>query len=90
MICKCKYNPVTDLKQVSPGLSIDVIECLSTGTVLPAAKESFSNALDDIRKVGKRVRDVFDALEAQGMIAKVCLLRMKLTRLKLASVRAIT
>lgn len=69
MICVCKYNPVTDIKEVSAGQSIDVIECLSTGTVLPSAKESFSNALDDIKKVGKRVRDVFDALEAQGMIS---------------------
>lgn len=70
MICICKYNPTTDLKEVSSGQSIDVVECLSTGTVLPAAKESFSNALDDIKKVGKRIYDVFDALEAQGMIAK--------------------
>lgn len=70
MICICKYNPTTDLKEVSAGQSIDVVECLSTGTVLPAAKESFSNALDDIKKVGKRIYDVFDALEAQGMIAK--------------------
>lgn len=70
MICVCHYNPMTDLKQVSAGQSISVTECLRTGTVLPAAKESFSNALDDIQKVGKRVRDVFDALEAQGMIAK--------------------
>lgn len=70
MICKCKYNPTTDLKEVSAGQSIDVVECLSSGTVLPAAKESFSNALDEIKKVGKRINDVFDALEAQGMIAK--------------------
>lgn len=70
MICVCKFNPVTDVKEASPGQSIDVFTCLSTGTVLPAAKEGFSNALDDIEKVGKRVRDVFDALEAQGLIAK--------------------
>lgn len=70
MVCVCLFDPVTDLKEVTSGQSIDVVECLATGTVLPAAKESFSNALDDIKKVGKRVHDVFDALEAQGMIAK--------------------
>lgn len=70
MVCVCYFDPVTDLKEASAGQSIDVVECLSTGTVLPAAKESFSNALDDIKKVGKRVKDVFDALEAQGVIAK--------------------
>lgn len=70
MKCFCPFNPVTDLKETSSGQSIDVVECISTGTVLPAARDSFSNALDDIEKIGKRVRDVFDALEAQGMIAK--------------------
>lgn len=67
---KCRFNPLTDRKEVFAGQSIDVVECIRTGTVLPAAKESLSNALDDISKVGKRVHDVFDALEASGMIAK--------------------
>lgn len=66
----CKFNPIKDLKATTPGQFIDVNECLSTGTVLPAAKESLSNALDELDKVGTRVRDVFDALEASGMIAK--------------------
>lgn len=70
MICVCRFNPVTDVKETVGGQSIDVFTCLSTGTVLPAAKEGFSNALDEIEKVGNRVRDVFDALEAQGLIAK--------------------
>ena len=70
MFCTARFNPVTDLKEVTPGQSIDVSESLRTGTVLPAAKETLSNALDDISKVGKRVHDVFDALEASGMIAK--------------------
>ena len=70
MICDCKFNPVCDVKETTPGQSIDVFGALSTGTVLPAAKEGFSNALDEIEKVGNRVRDVFDALEAQGLIAK--------------------
>lgn len=66
----CKFNSKKDLKATTPGQSIDVNECLSNGTVLPAAKESLSNALDEIDKVGNRVRDVFDALEASGVIAK--------------------
>lgn len=70
MICECKFNPITDLKETSAGQSIDVFTSLSSGTVLPAAREGFSNALDEIDKVGKRVRDVFDALDAHGMIAK--------------------
>lgn len=70
MICEVFFNPVCDLKEVTPGQSIEVFECIRTGNVLPAAKESFTNALDEIEKVGKRVRDVFDALEAQGVIAK--------------------
>lgn len=70
MICKARFNPVTDRKEPSSGQSIDVSESLRSGTVLPAAKETLSNALDDISKVGKRVHDVFDALEASGMLAK--------------------
>lgn len=69
MIQVCKFNPVTDVQVVRGGQSIDVVDCIKTGTVLPAAKESLYNALDDISKVGKRVRDVFDALEAQGIIS---------------------
>lgn len=70
MKCICKFNPVTDLKETVAGQSIDVSECIASGTVLPAAKEPLYNAIDDIQKVGKRVHDVFDALEASGMIAK--------------------
>lgn len=67
----CEFDPVKDLKEASAGQSIDVVECLATGTVLPAAKESLANALDEFDKVGHRVRDVFDALEASGQIASV-------------------
>lgn len=59
----CKFNPIKDLKATTPGQSIDVNECLATGTVLPAAKESLSNALDEIDKVGNRVRDVLMPLK---------------------------
>lgn len=65
----CKFNPKKDIKATTPGQSIDVNESLATGTVLPAAKDTLYNALDDIQKVGSRVRDVFDALEASGQIA---------------------
>lgn len=70
MVCICKFNPVTDVKEVVSGQSISIVESIKSGTVLPTANEPLYNALDDVSKVGKRVRDVFDALEAQGMIAK--------------------
>lgn len=69
MKCVCKFNPIKDNKATTPGQFIDINECLATGTVLPAAKDSLYNALDDIKKVGGRVRDVFDALEASGQIS---------------------
>lgn len=69
MNCVCKFNPLKDIKETVPGQSIEIFESISTGVVPPASKESFSNALDDIKKVGNRVRDVFDAIEASGIIA---------------------
>lgn len=70
MKCVCRFNPITDIRQTVPGQSIDIVESIKTGTVGTTAKESFSNALDEIDKVGKRVKDTFDALEAQGILAK--------------------
>lgn len=66
MTCICKYDPKRDLKEVVPGMSIDIAEVVATGVVAPVAKDSLYNALDDINKVGKRVRDIFDAYEAAG------------------------
>lgn len=70
MICECLFNPVTDVEETVPGQSIDIIETMKTGVVAPVAKESFYNALDKIEMVGNRVRDIFDALDGAGMIAK--------------------
>lgn len=69
MIFVCSYNPVTDLAEVVPSQSVDILEVARTGVVAPVAKESFYNALEDIRQVGKRVRDVFDALDAGNDLA---------------------
>lgn len=66
MKCVCKYDSKRDLKEVTPGMSIDIVEVVATGVVAPVAKDSLYNALDDISKVGKRVRDIFDAYEAAG------------------------
>lgn len=69
MLCKCRFNPKSDIKQVVPGQTIDVVESIKTGTVLPTASEPFYNSIEDIKKVGKRIHDYFDVMEAQGMLA---------------------
>lgn len=66
MDCVCKFDLDQDLKEVRPGMSIDIDEVVRTGVVAPVAKDSLYNALDDINKVGRRVRDIFDAYEAAG------------------------
>lgn len=70
MVTICVFDPVRDIKETVNGLSIDVFESVQTGVVMPASKESFYNALDEIDKVGKRVRDIFDVMEAQGILSK--------------------
>lgn len=70
MFCVCKFNPRSDIKQVTPGQTIDVVESIKTGTVLPTASDPFYNSIEDIKKVGKRIHDYFDVMEAQGMLAK--------------------
>lgn len=70
MVTICIFDPVRDIKETVNGLSIDVFESVQTGVVMPASKESFYNALDEIDKVGKRVRDIFDVMEAQGILSK--------------------
>lgn len=70
MFIFCSYNPKKDVGETVVGLSIDVFESVKTGVVMPASKESFYNALDEIEKVGRRVKDIFDVMEAQGILSK--------------------
>lgn len=62
------FDPVRDVQEVVPGMSIDISEAVRTGVVGNTSGESLYNELDEIRKIGKRIRDNFDALEASSQL----------------------
>ena len=63
MICKCRYNPLTDISDVDQFGFIDLQECLANGEV-PATiadSEDQYNGIDDPNEILGKPSDVFDA-----------------------------
>lgn len=61
MIQECKFNPLCDVEEVVPELAPDISEMMTTHTV-PASSSvetPYSNE-DDIKKVGRYLRDKVD------------------------------
>lgn len=63
MIQVCEYNPVVDVQEVVPDMSIDINESIKTGVVLDLGTSLDSNGIEDVEAITGRVGDIFDALE---------------------------
>lgn len=62
MIQDCKYNPITDIQEVVPDMSIDIDAAVESGVVLDLGVVAEPNGIEDVNSIQGRVRDVFDAM----------------------------
>lgn len=68
MIQKCKFDKKRDIQRVDSTLGVNLKECIRNGVVRDTSGESFYNRQEDVDEVGRRVRDVFDVVEAEGAL----------------------
>lgn len=63
MICKCKFDPVKDIKEVDQFGFVDLNECLANGDVpsTVADSENQYNGIEDPSEILGKPSDVFDA-----------------------------
>lgn len=61
----CKFNSVCDLQKTVPDMSVDLEGAIESGIVLDTGMIAEHNDIDNPASVIGRVRDVFDAFEAQ-------------------------
>lgn len=66
----CKNDPTTDLGTIIDGLAPDLNKMIESGVVPDSASEIVYNQLDDIKSVGYRVNDVFEAIMLQRHYSK--------------------
>lgn len=59
----CKFNKERDLKEVVPGLAVDIQQAIETGVVLDTGVIEQHNDIQDPTSIVTRVRDTFHALE---------------------------
>lgn len=64
----CKFNKDRDLKEVVPGLAPNLKIAMQEHVVLDTGVSPEYNNIDDPVNIIGRVRDVFDAIEAQRSI----------------------
>lgn len=62
MLCICKFNPKRDLGLVIDGLFPDIEDLIVNGKISDTASSVVYNELSDIKSVGVRVNDEFDAI----------------------------
>lgn len=65
----CRFNKDRDLKEVVPGLTPNLKIAMKEHVVLDTGISPEYNNIDDPANIVGRVRDVFDAIEAQRSIA---------------------
>lgn len=65
----CNYNKERDLKEVVPGLTPNLKIAMQEHVVLDTGISPEYNNIDDPANIIGRVRDVFDAVEAQRALA---------------------
>lgn len=66
---KCKFNKDRDLKEIVPGLTPNLRIAMQEHVVLDTGISPEYNNIEDPANIVGRVRDVFDAIEAQRSIA---------------------
>lgn len=64
----CKFNSVRDIQKTVPDMSIDLAAAIESGVVLDTGMIAEHNEIDNPACIIGRVRDVFDAFEAQKNI----------------------
>lgn len=65
----CRFNRKRDLKEVVPGLTPNLRIAMQEHVVLDTGISPEYNNIDDPANILGRVRDVFDAVEAQRALA---------------------
>lgn len=63
-----KFNPQKDIMRAVPDMSVDLAAAIESGVVLDTGMIAEHNDIDSPASVIGRVRDVFDAFEAQKRI----------------------
>lgn len=64
----CKFNSKRDIRKTVPDMFVDLAGAIESGVVLDTGMIAEHNDIDDPSSVIGRVRDVFDAYEAQKRI----------------------
>lgn len=64
----CKFDRKRDFKQTAPNLSINLSQALESKAIPSSGTEIEHNELETSDMVGIRVRDEFEAIEAQRFI----------------------
>ena len=68
MLVKCKFNPVTDIEEAVPDLSISIEEALTTGVVKDTADSTPYTKETDVNAVGHYLHDTIDvAMALKGL-----------------------
>ena len=61
----CNYNPERDIQKTVPDMAIDLAGAIESGVVLDTGMIAEHNEIDSPASIIGRVRDVFDAFDAQ-------------------------
>lgn len=73
MLCECKFNPISDVEEVVPDLSVDIGEIMATNVVVSTGDTSPYTKETDVTKVGHYMRDkiqtVIAAMELQRSLS---------------------
>lgn len=68
MVYTCEYDPTRDIMKTVPDMAINLEAAIESGVVLDTGMIAEHNDIDSPSSVIGRVRDVFDAFEAQKNI----------------------
>ena len=66
----CKHNPKKDIREVAPNLSIDLAKTLDNKMVPATGTELSYNNIQNPSDIVGRIRDTFDAIDAQRSAIK--------------------
>lgn len=70
MIQSCVFDPVRDISATVPGLAVDLVAAIENGVVTDTAGSMEFNEIDSPSSIRNRVRNAFDAVEAQRSLIK--------------------
>lgn len=70
MIQNPKFNPVTDIEECVPDLSVSLTDAIKTHVVLDTGVEPMYNDIEDPSLCSGIVRDAFEAIDLQRKLGK--------------------